>query len=843
MTVPASTRTRNLLAGFLAISVGAVLVALSPSLVRAWAGHRQSSAPAQRITLDGQGQGRVFDGVGAISGGSSRLLYDYPEEQRRQILDYLFRPDYGASLQILKVEIGSDTNSTITAEPSHMRTPDDLNCHRGLEWWLMRQARARNPQMKFYGLMWSAPGWFKGGVWSQDMVRYIMAWIGCAEQNGVPVSYIGGLDEWFGPAQDEAPFYINLKRALRTAFPNVQVVATDEHYPPQYWVAAETMGTDAAYRNAVDILGEHDVCVWKSRYTHCHATQAALHSGKPLWVSEQGAQSATAGAGPLARALNRGYIDARLTANIQAPLIASYYGDTEIGGNGLALAEWPWSGYYQVTASTWVDAQTTQFVRPGWRYIDSASGYLRGGGSYVTLRSPSTGDYSVIVETMDSASATTVTLAPTGGLSTGKAQLWSTNVRSASPSDWFVHRGALTPANGKVSFVAEPGHVYTISTTTGQHRGGAAPPRGTGTSMTLPMPYDQDFEHAEPTLMAPYFEDLEGAFEARPCAAGRAGTCYQQVLTQQPIPWHTAAQPVAWQSGQLRPTSIVGDPMWWGDYEVSVDAMLEQASSVELLGRVDKYDQYLVSGYHFRIASSGAWKFYTVDASGNSATLAAGHASFGIGVWHQLTLTFKDGRATVKLDGQPLATVTATAHTTGQVGVSVGAWTTAQFDNLSVRPTDAWPQFVASRTVKATATSEQNLVYNQASYPASGAVDGRVESCWWSRQEPGPAASLPQAITLHLSQARTVYGLAYRPPINEQGNITAYAVYLSNDGRRFSKVAAGNWPEESATQIASWHPQQARFVRLQALRSKNYGAAACEVQVALSPLNLADGKR
>ena len=108
MTVPASTRTRNLLAGFLAISVGAVLVALSPSLVRAWAGHRQSSAPAQRITLDGQGQGRVFDGVGAISSGSSRLLYDYPEAQRRQILDYLFRPDYGASLQILKVEIGSD---------------------------------------------------------------------------------------------------------------------------------------------------------------------------------------------------------------------------------------------------------------------------------------------------------------------------------------------------------------------------------------------------------------------------------------------------------------------------------------------------------------------------------------------------------------------------------------------------------------------------------------------------------------------------------------------------------------------------------------------------------------
>ena len=270
-------------------------------------------------------------------------------------------------------------------------------------------------------------------------------------------------------------------------------------------------------------------------------------------------------------------------------------------------------------------------------------------------------------------------------------------------------------------------------------------------------------------------------------------------------------------------------------------AMLEQASDVELLGRVDKYDQYLVSGYHFRITSSGAWRFYTVDASGNSATLAAGHASFGIGVWHRLALAFRGGRATVKLDGQPLATVAATAHTTGQVGMSVGGWTTAQFDRLSVRPAAAWPQFAASRTVTATATSEQNLMDNQASYPAGGAVDGRVESCWWSRQKPGPAASLPQAITVHLSQARTVYGLAYRPPINQQGNITTYAVYLSNDGRRFSKVAAGNWPEQSATQIASWHPQRARFVRLEALGTENYGAAACEVQVALSPLNPADG--
>src|SRR5688572_8320456 len=74
---------------------------------------------ATTTTIDGNAPGRIFDGVGAISGGggNSRLLFDYPEPQRSQILDYLFKPATGAAMQILKVEVGGDTNSTSGAEP------------------------------------------------------------------------------------------------------------------------------------------------------------------------------------------------------------------------------------------------------------------------------------------------------------------------------------------------------------------------------------------------------------------------------------------------------------------------------------------------------------------------------------------------------------------------------------------------------------------------------------------------------------------------------------------------------------------------------------------------------
>jgi O-glycosyl hydrolase len=137
----------------------------------------QSAAPSQPIAIDAASPGRIFDGVGAISGGggNARLLIDYPEPQRSQVLDYLFKPNYGASIQIFKVEIGADMDSTDGAESSHSHTASDQNYNRGYEWWLMEQAHARNPNIKFVALPWGAPAWVgNGNYWSRDMIDYII---------------------------------------------------------------------------------------------------------------------------------------------------------------------------------------------------------------------------------------------------------------------------------------------------------------------------------------------------------------------------------------------------------------------------------------------------------------------------------------------------------------------------------------------------------------------------------------------------------------------------------------------------------------------------------------------
>ncbi len=77
------------------------------------------------------------------------------------------------------MEIGGDTQSTDGTEASHMHSRRDLSCARGFEWWLLREARRRNPRILTYGLLWGMPGWVdnqtarhpQGFDWRHDFGR------------------------------------------------------------------------------------------------------------------------------------------------------------------------------------------------------------------------------------------------------------------------------------------------------------------------------------------------------------------------------------------------------------------------------------------------------------------------------------------------------------------------------------------------------------------------------------------------------------------------------------------------------------------------------------------------
>jgi hypothetical protein len=633
------------------------------------------------ITVDGTSGGRTFDGVGAISGGggNSRLLFDYPATQRNQILDYLFKPGYGASLQILKVEMGGDTNSTDGAEASIEHTRGKINCDAGYQWQLMEQAKLRNPNIKLAALAWGAPGWIGNGTfYSSDTIAYFMSWLGCAKQHGLTIDYIGGWNE----KVYDASWLKSLKQALNNnGYTSTKLVGGD-NYGDNAWTLATGMKNDTDLYNAVDVVGAHYPCVYQSPMTTCSSSTDAQNLNKPIWASENGSENTETGAGPVARAINRGYIDAKLTAYINWPILSSLYQNLFYQDQALMTANQPWSGYYSVGRSIWSIAQTTQFTSPGWNYLDSATGYLggnRANGSYVSYAAPDKSAWSTVFETMDATASQTVTLKVAGGLPSGTLHLWTTDLsQSSTGNPSMVRNPDLTASGGTYTLTLAPGHVYTVTTTTGQGAGTATSPQRS----QLTLPYSDSFAGYSTGQEAKYFASMNGAFEAAPCAGGRTGQCLRQMAETQPILWY---QP---NLSNLQPYTLMGE-LGWSNYTVSSDVLLEKSGSAEVLGRVGSQGKNNggLNAYHLRLSDTGAWSLLKSNTSWTWTTLASGTVSApGTNTWHNLSLGFQDSTITAKIDGTTVATVTDSSYGGGQIGLGTAGYYPVQYSNLSITP-------------------------------------------------------------------------------------------------------------------------------------------------------------
>jgi hypothetical protein len=630
--------------------------------------------PSTEITVNPAGPGRTFDGIGAISGGggNSRLLIDYPPAQRNQILDYLFKPGYGASLQQLKLEIGGDANSTDGSEPSVEHTKGVVNCNAGYEFWLAEQAKERNPNIKLYGLAWTAPGWIgNGNFWSTDMVNYLMTWLGCARSHGLTIDYLGGWNE----RGYNVAWYENLHATLAAQHYSTKVVGDDSG-----WDEADAMATDPAFANSIDILAAHYSCEGGDggNADSCSSTQNAINTGKPLWDSESGSQDDNSGAPALIRAITRGYLDAKMTALLNWPLIAAITPNLPYSTTGLMVAGQPWSGNYSVGLSTWITAQVTQFTQPGWQFLDGASGYLgdnRTNGSYVSLVSPDKSDYSTIVETTTAGGPSIANFTVPGNLSAKKVHVRATNVNSTNDADQFAQLPDLTPdSSGRFTVTLQPGYVYTFSTLAGAGKGRAAGPA----AHPLALPYSDNFDEYGAGQEARYVSDMQGSFEVQPCAAGRRGMCLQQMDPIKPIEWQDDSDAF----------TLVGDPTWT-NYSVQTDAELTKPGTLELIGRAGTQNrpQSHQQGYYFQISDTGAWTIFKSDANGVRTVLAkSATTALGTGRWHRLGLSFNGPSITASVDGTAVGVVEDSSYTAGQVGLGLTSYDTDQFDNLSITP-------------------------------------------------------------------------------------------------------------------------------------------------------------
>jgi len=362
------------------------------------------------IVLNGSSHTLRYDGHGAVSAGAtSRLLHDYAEPHRSRILDILFQPGVGASLHQLKVEIGGDSQSSFGPEPSHMHRRDDLSCERGYEFWLIREARKRNPKIVIYGLSWVVPHWLgfhegaQRGFYGQDNIDYHIAWLNCVRKMDVGnVDFLGHRNEreWGMPE-----WTVQLRSSLdANGFNSTRFIIPDGDYDASILEHAKK---DVAFAAALQGggIGLHYPCGLELR----EIQEAGLkYVSSEDWYT----QGFWGGAGCLGRLLNQNFVRMNVTATLAKYMLWSAYRNPQAPheSNSLLFAAEPWSGHHVVQPPVWAMAHTTHFTEVGWNILSTSNGQQLGssgrlveGGSYVTYVSPKWDHFTLVVEKLHGA--------------------------------------------------------------------------------------------------------------------------------------------------------------------------------------------------------------------------------------------------------------------------------------------------------------------------------------------------------------------------------------------------------------------------------------------------------
>ena len=671
--------------------------------------------------------GKRFDGIGAVNGGgaTSVLLKDYPEPQRSQIMDMVYKPMFGASVSAILVEVPGDGNSTQGSMPSHSHYRGDANFLRGFIWWVMREAQRRNPQLALDATAWSAPAWV-GNFWSQDMVDYYIAWLqGLREVHGLELDALGCHNEkgWSGD------FAKMLRKAMNEhGFANVKLHGFG-NWGQSKMDFVRAMQEDKELADALDAVCAHTY----SEIPLSAEQRAAIEAlGKPIWNSEdhvylKGFNCLIS----IVKCFNENYIVSGATRVINWYDIAGVYPLEPYSCDpAMVLAREPWSGNYEVREALWGYAHYGQFSTVGWQYIDQGCRKLDGGGSMITMRNPATDDYSIIIETKEAKGAQSVEVLLPKSLSRKPLCVWRSNAQ-----EQFVRQQDISQKGGRIQFTLEPNTVYSLSTTTGQQKGSFA---NIPASAPFPLPYYDDFEqYAQPAqwgYLPHYLADIIGAFEISPLpnrggVGGGASLCLRQVVAEHTLSW----------APEWHHYTILGDSAW-RDYEVSADVYLNPGDEAGVMGRLcDVGSGYGIwaKGYYLKINDQGKVTLILTRGEldqkeligdkeqqeailarkdveiGGEYTLAEAclgkeelrvkseelrvknEKSAGASIalqWHNLKLRFEGDQITGYVDGVEVVKATSDHYRKGMAGLIAPLQekrvSTPYFDNLRITPLD-----------------------------------------------------------------------------------------------------------------------------------------------------------
>jgi hypothetical protein len=669
------------------------------------------------VTIDGSkaqtAENKLYRGAGMVSANnSSRLLIDYKTENPDaywELMDLLFGED-GIGINHLKIEMGSDINSSSGTEPNVKRTEDETaDVTRGAGYQLAADAKSINPDLTLDMLYWSEPLWVTNAddVYSARYKWYKETLDAAYVTYGLEFDYVSAVRNERA-ADTEWIKYLSKSLKSETDSPydysKIKIVAGEEVCT---WRLADRMLNDEELLNAVDVVGSHYTS-WASD----SAKELADEYGKELWLSEgsspmsysqgtadyDGTGSGMSDINGMLDVANRIITMAsggEMTLYEYQPAVAAYYDGVTYCQKQLITANEPWSGYYLLDGGFYMSLHFSQFIKKGWAYVDGAcyaDGTAGGDGhavvdatySYVTATDTDSGDYSTVITNTTAEPITYNFTVKNLGKAADSVNVWET--RGADGGEWnenyFKHVDTVNPEKSgdgyTFSVTVKPYSLVTISTIETEER-----TYEEKTSEILSLPYSDDYEYSDydegylsSRGNAPrYTTDEGGAFEV--CNVDGNNVLMQMITPE------TKSQ--EWGSTP-NPVTNFGDDRWF-NYSVSADVKFDKSDSPDsnYVGIGLRYNlaDSGESGWWIQLYEDGSWKL-----NRNSVAVTEGKLDgFDSADWNSLKIQAVGNEITAFLNGETLV-----SQTCEQPMLSAGraalysSYNRNCFDNFSADP-------------------------------------------------------------------------------------------------------------------------------------------------------------
>lgn len=658
--------------------------------------HSSAESTSKVVTINGKKANKdaqsKYRGLGMVAGnGSSRLLLDYKDENPDkywEIMNYLFNTESGMGLSHIKIEMGSDVNSSSGTEPSLKRTEsEEADATRGANYQLAADAKTINPKITLDMLWWSEPAWV-GNAKDKYAARY--KWYketleAVYEKYALKFEYVSANRNERSP---DTEWIIYLSKALKAEkkssydFSKIKVVASDENAA---WGIADMMLKDKNLMKAVDVISTH-----YTSWSTANAKEVCEKYGKELWFGEgsspmsysQGTYrydgtgtglSDINGMLDIATRIITMYPGGNMNLYEFQPAVASYYSGSSYFPKQLITANEPWSGHYTLDAGFYMAMHFSQFAKLGWQYIDGAcygDGKAGGDGhalvdstyNYQTVTDPKTGDYSVVI-----ANNTAKTLNYTFNVSNlakykGNLAVWETrgpNEGQSYNQNYFKKIANIIPkvknkSTTSFKITIKPYSMVTLTTLKVKMKTYST----SSNSTILALPYSDDFEYSsyDKNYLADrgnaprYTTDEGGAFEVVKLEGNN--------VIQQKVTYDTKASD--WGSTPT-PVTNLGDDNWT-NYSVSTDALFSSKitglDKINYVGVGARYNLSSVgkSGYWLQLYEDGT---YALNKNGitlvKSTELLKG---FDKSKWNHLKLTVNQNVISCFINNENVITYT-----------------------------------------------------------------------------------------------------------------------------------------------------------------------------------------